>query len=106
MEFINKIELQGTVGNLSINTISGKTMAKFSLLIEQEFTSSEGSVVINSTWFSCTAWQGEKIKSLINLKKGAHVHLIGKVKMQSYVDSAGVTRHVWEVVCQELEIVK
>lgn len=104
MEFINKIELQGIVGNVTVNTVQASNVARFSLLVEETYKSADGTPVIQSNWFNCVAWQNENIKDLSKIKKEAVVHLSGRVRMQTYFDASGANRHVWEVVCQELEV--
>lgn len=104
MEFINKIELQGIVGNVVINTIQASNLARFSLLVEETYKSTDGTPVIQASWFSCIAWQDKKIKDFNKIKKGATIHLSGRVRMQRYEDSTGANRYVWEIVCQELEV--
>jgi single-stranded DNA-binding protein len=101
--FINRIELQGVVGNATIQTIQANNVARFSLLVEEAYNGEDGPI-IQSNWFNCVAWQSDTIKELKKIKKGARVHLKGRVKMQGYVDNTGTNRHVWEVVCQELEV--
>lgn len=104
MEFINKIELQGLVGNATTSIIQANNLTRFSLLVEETYKSTSGPIVIQSNWFNCTVWQDKKIKDFNKIKKGAIVHLKGRVKMQTYSDSSGASRHVWEIVCEELEV--
>ena len=105
MEFINKIELQGIVGTSTISTVQAKNVARFSLLVEETFKSGEGDVLVQSNWFNCIAWQSEKIVDLTKIKKGKVLHLTGRVRMQSYADSSGANRYIWEIVCQEIEAI-
>ena len=104
MEFINKMELQGIVGSATVSTVQASSLVRFSLLVEETYKNASGASVIQPTWFSCIAWQNENIKDLSKIKKGATVHLNGRIRMQRYTDASGADRHVWEVVCQELEV--
>ena len=106
MEFINKIELQGIVGNVTVNTIQANNLARFSLLVEETYKSTNGTPVIQATWFNCAVWQDKKIKDFNKIKKGATIHLNGRVRNQAYTDVSGANRYIWEIVCQELEVVK
>ena len=103
MEFINKIELCGFVGNVTINTIGGITMARFSLCVDNAYKDGTGNNIIEVTWFNCTAWQQGKIKDLSDLRKGSPVHIKGRVRVQQYTDSEG-NKSFWEVICKELEV--
>ena len=106
MEFLNKIELRGVVGSVQITPMNGTKVARFSLATEFCYKSNTGGVVIDTTWFSCTAWQGDKITCLDSLKKGSRVHIIGRVRMQRYIDANGCDRQIWEIVASELEILE
>ena len=106
MEFINKIELQGIAGIVTVSTVQANNLARFSLLVEETYKNTDGTPVIQSSWFNCVAWQDKKIKDFNKIKKGATIHLNGRVRMQAYTDASGADRHTWEVVCQKLEIVR
>jgi len=103
MEFLNRIELCGIIGNASINSISDKKIARFSLLTETAFKNSEAAVV-DCTWFNCTAWEGEKIKNLDKVEKGKWARITGRVRTSRFTDSNGVDRVIWEVLCHTLEV--
>ena len=104
MEFINKIELCGIVGSVKITKIGNKEQARFSLCVDQVYTSSTGDVTIQNSWFDCTAWESSKITNLSKLAKGMIVHLTGRIKMSSYLNAEGNEKIYWEVICNTLEI--
>lgn len=101
-DFINKIELCGIVGNSTISQMGAFNVARFSLLVESTYKCSEH-MVVESTWFNCTAWQGEKIKDVSILKRGNKIHLHGKVQMQYYEGNDGVRRPAFIVLCSDIE---
>lgn len=103
MEFLNKIELCGIVGSSNITTIGNKKQVRFSLAVEHVYKS-EGNIVIDTTWFNCTAWEGNKIKDLDKVVKGKIVTLTGRVKMQRMITSTGDERSIWEVICNTLKV--
>lgn len=104
MEFINKIELLGYVGEVKINNIGNTKKADFSLCVHENFDGADGTLLIQTTWFKCSAWEGKDIKNVSNIEKGLFVHLKGRVKALSYTDKNGNDRYVWEVICKELEV--
>ena len=106
MEYLNKIELRGVVGSFQITPMNGTKVARFSLATEFCYKSNTGGIVIDTTWFSCTAWDGDKMPDLDSLQKGSKVHLIGRVGMQRYIDANGCDRQIWEIVASELEILE
>ena len=104
MDFINKIELQGMVGAVKIIPVNESKVARFSLATNYTNNSKGGTIIIDTTRFSCTAWQGDKITNIDSLQKGSIVHIIGRVRMQNYIDSTGQERQSWEIVVSELNI--
>lgn len=106
MNFINKIEIAGVVGASNVSTVSGTKVARFSLVTETTSTSKDGCMVIDTTWFSVTAWEGSKITGLDKIQKGSKVHVLGRVRVRRYVDSEGNDRQCWEVVANELKLLE
>lgn len=106
MEQICKIELAGIVGRSTITPVGDSKVARFSLATNYTYNGKDGGIVIDTTWFSCTAWNGEKMPDLDKIQKGSKVHLIGRVRMQRYTDANGCDRQIWEVVAQELKLME
>ncbi len=106
MEFINTIKLQGLVGASQISSVNGMKVARFSLMTEYTSNSKDGCMMVESTWFSVTAWEGNKITDLDKIGRGSKVHVIGRVRVRRYVDAEGCDRQCWEVVANELKIME
>ena len=106
MESINKIELLGYVGNVSIQTVGEKRMARFSLCTETVYGSEKGTPVIDNTWFNCTAWESEKIPTVTIIEKGKPIHITGRMRMARYQGKNGIEVPIMEVICQTVEEVK
>ena len=104
MEFINKIELQGTVGSAKVTTVGESKLVRFSLCTHQAYNDSSEAIVVECTWFNCIAWEGEKIKDVSQIKSNDIVHLKGRVRAHSYTNASGNDKYVWEVLCQEIEV--
>lgn len=106
MEFINKIELQGIVGNTKVDTVEETKRIRFSLCTQNVYNSKDGDTVIDCAWFGCTAWQDDKIKDISKIKKGTTVHLKGRVRVQKYYHANDAIKYAWEIVCQEIEVIE
>ena len=104
MEFLNKIELQGYVGNVNVSTVGDSKSVRFSLCTQQAYNEHGGVAMVECTWFNCLAWEGTKTKGVSQLRSNDIVHLKGRVRAHSYVGADGVAKYTWEVLCQELEI--
>ena len=104
METLNKIELCGTVGRSSVTPVGDTKVARFSLCTETVYNGKDGGCIIDCTWFSVSAWQGEKMPDLNRIQQGAKVHVIGRVRMQRYTDAEGHDRQCWEVVANSVDL--
>lgn len=94
METINKIELKGTVGAVHRTDISGHGYASFSLKTERVVKPSDGGeAYVETEWHSCEAWDDkDKDNDLTKVVKGEPLHIIGRLRYQSYVNSDGLDR--------------
>ena len=106
MEQICKIELAGIVGRCNITPVGDSKVARFSLATNYTYNGKDGGIIIDTTWFSCTAWSNDKMPELEKIQKGSKIHLIGRVRMQRYTDAEGCDRQIWEVICSSLEILE
>ena len=106
MESINQIEIQGITGSVKIIPVPGSRVARFSLATNYSYRAKDGTMFVDTTWFNVSAFEGDKIRCLDQLQKGAKVHVLGRVRMQRYTDDNGSDRTCWEIVAQELNIVE
>ena len=88
-----------------LDNISETKVARFSLCTETSYTGTSG-CIIETMWFSVTAWEGEKIRCLDQLTKGTAVRVSGRVRVQRYTDFEGAERQCWEVMAREVEIME
>lgn len=87
--YINKVELQGVVGS---TTNSG-----FTLLTVDTFKLSDGSAFCMNTWHNVL------YADTSNILKQDVVHIIGRMKTQSYTNSDGETISLSVVIATEIE---
>lgn len=106
MEFLNKVEIRGVVGQVHITKVADTETAQFSVITEDISQSKDGCAVVNCTWFSVRAWKGPGIVELEKLQKGSKVHVIGRFRCQRYVGNDGCEKTSYEVVAQELKIME
>ena len=102
MEYINRIELSGVVGQSSISNCCGTNTCKFSLMTEYCYKSKDGSVVIDTLWIQVIAFG----PNLDTIQKGTRVHVYGRLSCRRYTDENGTTRAQYEVVANHLEIME
>ena len=106
MEFLNKIEIRGIVGNSSIQKVGDTRICRFSVVTELAYKENDGTNIIESTWFSCQIFEGPGICNLDTITRGAIVHVIGRLKCNRYVDANGNDRVQYEIVAQKLDVMK
>ena len=106
MEFLNKIEIQGIVGNCNIQKIADTRVCRFSVVTELAYKGNDGTNIIESTWFNVSVFQGKDIQNLDTITRGAIVHVIGRLKCNRYVDANGNDRVQYEIVARKVEVVK
>ena len=104
MEFLNKIELCGIIGNTTIRQFQGGDVIRFSLVVEEAYKGTDGINIVDTTWFNCTAWKGENIPDLTMIEKGKAVKVTGRVKIQKLLSPSENESYVWEVICKSIEV--
>ena len=104
MEYLNRIELRGIVGRVSIRQIGNISLAELSLMTDYAYRDSSGNGVIETTWFSITAFEGKKICQLERLEKGITVYVVGRLRIRRYTGADGSERSLPEIVAHEIRM--
>ena len=105
MEYLNKIELCGNVGNIHVSEVSdGVTATRFSLAVVGAYDGG-ATFFLDTTWFNCLAWS-DKVQTASELKKEDVAHVIGRLRQAKYSDAQGNERTTYEVIVNSLEIIK
>lgn len=102
MEFLNKIEIRGIVGQVSFAEVGEKRHANFSVCTQYAYKNQSGKAVVETTWFNVSAWEGPK-NGIDNLQKGAQVFVSGRICTR-YYEGDGFERILQEVVAQEVKV--
>lgn len=98
-EYINKIELQGRVGNVRSNNINGRQVQNFSLVTEYAFKKKDGSFYNEATWHQVSAWEKQEVQ------QGDLVRVQGRLRCVKYTGADGTDKIMTEVVANEVELV-
>ncbi len=103
---VNRVMLIGNAGRDAEvrSTASGKTVANFSLAVNESFRDKNKGNRQRVEWVRCVAWnkQAEIAGKLI--AKGNHVFVEGRLQTRQFEDREGVTRTVIEVVVTSLRV--
>lgn len=106
MEELNRIELQGRIGNIRVYEVGDSKTARISIATNRMFESTDGAKAIETTWHNISVWQENIEDDLGSVRKGDIIHVTGRVRRQRYVAADGEERHSYEVVASKAEIVK
>lgn len=104
METINRVELQGTVGNVRMQEAGERKVLHFSLVTNRVARNRDGENVVESCWHNVEAWEGQNIADLEKIVKGSNVHLWGRIRYSKYVGSDNVERTGTEIIASKLEM--
>jgi len=103
MEQLNRIELRGIIGSVYVKDFGNTKVANMSVATNHSFKDREGCPVIETTWHYVVAWEGEGIPNLSQLRKGASVHVLGRLRSRKYTSSEGSERVIYEVLASKVE---
>ena len=102
---INRVELQGRVGTVRIQNAGGCVVASFSVMTEETYKATDGTVLCETTWHHVTAWKGKDVL-LEGLERGALVHVEGRIRNSMYTASDGTERGYMEVMASSLKVLE
>ena len=105
MEDINRIELQGRVGNLRTNTVNGTMVANFSLATDLRYKNSEGAGVSETTWHNVVAWSGRDMPDLSKITIGMPLYVSGRMRTTKYTTAEGTDKYFYEVLANRIRFV-
>ena len=106
MQFLNKIEIQGIVGNSSIQKVADTRLCRLSVAVDYANKGNDGTNIIESTWFSVSVISEKDMTDLEAITRGAIVHVIGRLKCNRYVDANGNDRVQYEIVARKVDVMK
>ena len=104
MEFLNKIELRGIVGQSSLNRVGDSQVCRFSLVTEYSYKDRGNNPVVDVTWFNITAWEGKNMPELHLIGKGVIVQVAGRVRTFRFTMADGAERSGWEILARRVTI--
>lgn len=106
IEQLNRIEIIGTVGSIRLCNVGDTRIANFSMATNYAYKDKEGCPVIETTWHSVRASEGDLIRNLDRIERGSTVLVIGRLQMQRYVSAEGAERVSVTVLAHCLDILQ
>ena len=105
MEDINRIEIQGRVGNIRTNVVNDTMVANFSVATDYYYKGRDGAMVNETTWHQVVAWAGKGMVNLNLIEKGSPVNVIGRMRSTKLTSSDGTDKYFYEIMAQKVRIV-
>lgn len=99
MEYINTIELQGTVGNVRNNTVGDSRVQSFSMVTQCAYKRQNGEYASETTWHQVSAWNKTEVHY------GDWVNVKGRLKHTKYTTADGQEKSFNEVIASEVTII-
>lgn len=105
---INKVILQGKVGAAKDGSIANTAVKRFSLVTNRVYKDRTASIVIESTWHTCVAFESEDItkEQLDAIKTEATVRVEGRLSNNRYIGPDGNERTFTEINVEKLSIIQ
>ncbi len=108
MASVNKVILIGSCGqDCEVRfTASGKPVANVSIATSSRKKNPQGEKVEETTWHKLIFF--DKLAEIAGqfLTKGTMIYVEGQIKHDKYMDKNGQERHVTNVICQEMTVLK
>jgi len=105
MEQLNRIELRGMVGSTRLNTVGERKVMHFTLATSRAYRDKEGQAVIDTTWHNVTAWENKEMDYVDQIKRGAKLYVVGRLKNSKFLGSDGIERNATEIIASRVEFV-
>lgn len=105
MKSMNKVQLIGWLGDEpEINTWrDGKLVARMRLATDHYIVRPDGTTKQFTCWHTVKLWNPEQIEFLrINLTRGSHVFVEGRIEYRQYRDKQGIIRMATEIMTNYL----
>lgn len=104
--YINRVELQGRVGTVRIQSVGDQMVSTFSLQTNHFFTPKDGSAkVCETAWHCISAFESEEVVTK-GLARGSLVHIEGRLRTSRYTASDGSERTFTEVLATSLKVLE
>lgn len=101
---LNKVMIVGNLGRDAEMrfTPSGKSVANFSVAVNQFWKGADSELHTETEWFNVVAWGNLAEISKKYLKKGSLVYVEGRLQSRMWQDSEGVQHKTVEVVARDI----
>ena len=106
MEYLNRVELTGKVGNVRITEVGAIRVARVAVATEYNYKNVLGEHTIETTWHNVVInGRSDGPDNFEDIVKGASISVKGRIKMTKYINSLGIEGAVPEIVAYSWSII-
>ncbi len=102
MEQLNKVELRGMVGNVTLFDFDNSHMARFTLATSYAYKTRNGTPVIETTWHNIRVWEGRAMQDISEIEVGKCMHVWGRIHQNDYAAPDGSMKRYIEIIAQKV----
>jgi len=106
MEYLNRIQIRGTVGAVRLSEIHGTKVVNLSVATEYLKQMPGSSPACEVTWHNVVCWQSESEDSLESIDRGTSVYVEGRMRSTQYTSASGEKKNFYEIIASRLKVVK
>ena len=108
MEFLNKVQLRGIVGQCTLTPVHDRTYARMSVMTQAVSQGSDGAALVSVTWHNVSAFNGPDISlsDLQSITKGTKVELEGLIVQQRYTRADGAECSTTVISAKKLSVIR
>ena len=103
MDFLNKVELIGIVGNVNVSKVAETKMVTLSVMTEHAYTNKNGELIVNCEWHNVSANEQVIKGNLEDITRGSWVKVSGRITTRTYFSDEGAKR-LCTIVAGSLEL--
>lgn len=103
MEFLNKVEIVGVVGDFQRHTLRDVAVDRISVATQKARRSEDFGLVVDCTWFQVVRNCDENTEPLT---KGDWVHVVGSFRVRRYATARGQDRVSYEVEAESITVME
>lgn len=104
MEQLNKIEIRGYVGSITIHHIGDREMARMTVATSNAYKDKDGGAVIDTCWHNVIAWSSKSMQELDRITKGSKLYVCGRIRNQKYTGLDGIERSTYDILAKNITL--
>ena len=104
---LNRVELKGNAGRDGelVELGKGNALLRFGLATSESYQKPTGEWVNTTTWHNIILWGEDARKAHPIVKKGAKLHVIGKIVTNEYTDKEGIKRLGYKIQTNDVSLI-